>query len=469
MLEEYERLGLSNRAGETTANLEFLTKEISRIRSNLSAAEQSLVIYKGAFEIRENLRESEAKIREMEKVFLDKWPPLVQERANLVSLQKSYAEELARITDSSETEYEFWETHSEKMAQLSGSDLTSYQIRTAEARNNMLTRDFQTDTKLYDSLLAQMKRGDVESEFKQSEIAVVQPPYASDRAIGPVPMKFYVRYGILGLGGGFLIAFFLGMMDSTIRRVEDLERVANVPAFSAIPKNSKLKGSTELVPNSAPSEAFRTLHTNIILKHPKAKVILITSSIPGEGKSTVSSNLAVTASSWGWGEKVLLIDLDLRRPKIADYLKIDPNRKGISDCLKQECSVEEAIFPHETIPELSVMTAGVKRFQNGLPDDRLLSELLDILKKKYDRIIIDTAPVLAVNDTLVIAKHVDAVCLVFRMWKTPRKALVRALGHLKGNDTYPVGMVSNFMPQRKGLGQYGYYYSYSGSGYQSYS
>ena len=76
---------------------------------------------------------------------------------------------------------------------------------------------------------------------------------------------------------------------------------------------------------------------------------------------------------------------------------------------------------------------------------------------------------LAVSDTLITAKHVDAICLVFRMWKSPRRAVIRSLQQLTENGTYPVGIVSNFMKIRKGLGQYGYYYSYSSSGYRSYS
>ncbi len=466
MLEAFDQLGTESRQGESTANLEFLTKEIDRIRKNLSGSEQSLVIYKEAFRIREEMQKSDALVSEMEKKYLEKWPPLVQEKAHLEQLRKQFSAELQRITESSESEYEFWASHADKMSQLSGTDLVAYQIRTAEARNNMINRDFQTESSLYDSLLAQVKRGGVESEFDQSEFKIVQPAYANKNPIGPIPMKFYVRYGILGLGAGFLIAFLLGMMDSTVRRIEDLERISNAPVFAAVPKSGKLK-DIPLDSNSPAAEAFRSLHASLLLSNKEAKTLLVTSSIPGEGKSTVSSNLAATAASQG--EQVLLIDLDLRRPKVQTYLGLDPKAKGVNDCLSGQCSIDEAIQSFDKVDGFDVMTAGQLRLNNKLPDDAKISQLLERLETKYDRIILDTAPILAVSDTMLMAKHVDAVCLVFRMWKTPRKAVIRALGQLSNNGTYPIGLVSNFMPSRKGFGQYGYYYSYSGGGYGSYS
>ncbi|MEM7603343.1 MAG: CpsD/CapB family tyrosine-protein kinase, partial [Verrucomicrobiota bacterium] len=245
--------------------------------------------------------------------------------------------------------------------------------------------------------------------------------------------------------------------------------VSGVPAFGMIPKSRKLKQTPHLENGSVLSESFRTLHSNIFLKQPKAKTILVSSSVPGEGKSTVSCNLAATAASWGWGEKVLLVDLDLRRPRVGEILGINPEQKGACDCLKGLCSIDDAIVSYPNYENFDVMVGGIDRFKNGLPDDRALAELLKLVQTKYGRVIIDTAPVLAVNDTLVMAKHVDIVCLVFKMWKTPRKALARALTQLEGNSSYPAGVISNFMPNRKGLGQYGYYYSYSGTGYQSYA
>ena len=195
------------------------------LRESLTEAEQSLVIYKEALRIQEEIRDSEAKILEMEKEFLPKWPPLVQEKGHLALLQESLKIELQRIVDTSDAEEAFWAEHSETMGSMNGADLVAYQMRIAEARNNMLNRDFQTESELYESLLASAKRGDVESEYESEEFSIVDQPFATKVATGPRIRQAYIRYGVLGVGGGFLVAFILGVMDPTVRRIEDLENI----------------------------------------------------------------------------------------------------------------------------------------------------------------------------------------------------------------------------------------------------
>ncbi len=468
MLREYLELGSTKRAGDSAATLRMLSEQIDEIRGRLSKSEQSLLIYNRALQIRDAIRASEAKIREMEKVYLPKWPPLVQEKAHRQTLIQSFSEELQRITDQSEQEYAFWRDEIEKNGDISGEARFKFQLQTAEARNNMLNREHLSDTRLYESLLNKLNMGTVESEYKPSEIAVLQPPILPP---GPSPVNkltYYLKFGFLAGALGAGLALFLGTQDNRIRRLEELERVSNTKVIAAIPKSSKLNSGLVSRSNSVEYESFRTLHTNNILDVPKGKIIMVTSSIPKEGKSTISCNLAAIAASWGWGEKVLLVDFDLRKPKVHEYLKLPETTKGVGDYLKGKASINECIIQHKDIPALFIMTAGVSRFEGSLPDQESLVKMLDLLKGNFERIIIDSAPVLAVNDTLVLGKHVDEICLVFRMWKTPRKALIRSLTQLSQNNTYPFGMVGNFMPRRKGLGQYGYYYSYTGSGYQSY-
>lgn len=469
MLREYRELGSTKRIGETTANLNLLNQQINEIRTRLSKSEQSLVIYKQALQIRDEIRRSENKIREMEKVYLPKWPALVQEKKHLDSLLASFSEELRRITDQSEGEYEFWKKEIEKTGELAPESKYKFQLQTAEARNNMLNRDYDSDSKLYESLLGKLKVANVEREYKPSEVSVLEPPLlpAGPRFVNKT--TYYLKYGAIGLGLGMGLALFLGSMDTRIRRVEDLERLANTQVLTAVPKSSKLaKGLTDKT-NSAEYEAFRTLHTNNILAVPDSKVILVTSSTPKEGKSTVSTNLAAISAAWGWGEKVLIIDLDLRKPIVHKYLDLPEDTKGVGDYLIAKANINECITRHAEIPELYVMPGGATRFQGKLPDVDDLVKMLTLLKSNFDRIIVDSAPLLAVSDTLVIGKHVDEICLVFRMWKTPRKALIRSLTQLSQNETYPFGVVANFMPNRSALGQYNYYYSYASSGYQSYA
>lgn len=153
----------------------------------------------------------------------------------------------------------------------------------AEARNNMLNRDYESDSKLYESLLDKLKVANVEREYKPSEIAVLEPPVLPPGPRYVNKASYYLKYGAVSLGLGLGLALFLGSMDTRIRRVEDLERLANTQVLTAVPKSSKLAKGMADKTNSAEYEAFRTLHTNNILAVPESKVILVTSSTPKEG------------------------------------------------------------------------------------------------------------------------------------------------------------------------------------------
>tara|TARA_R110002096_G_scaffold32166_1_gene93714 strand:+ start:615 stop:2540 length:1926 start_codon:yes stop_codon:yes gene_type:complete len=468
LLEMLRESNTSSRTGASSANIILLNKEIAEIRTRLSDAEQSLAIYNQALSICTNLRETEARIIEMQKVYLENWPPLVQEKTHLELLSTAFSKELSRITKSVEYERQFWSSRGQESANLTVEELLSFQISTTEARHNMISRDFSSDSRLYEILLSKVKMGDVEMEFDQKEFAIIQHPSSNLRSIRMTKMAAAIRYGLQGLCLGLLLATIHGFLDTTIRRVEDLEKISGIPVLAAVPSSTVLKNRSKNEAHSPQAEAFRTLHASVSLSNPDAKTILVTSSIPGEGKSTISANLAATDAKSNPTEKVILVDLDLRRPKLASYLDLPTDHPGVFECLSGKSSIQDAIQRSEE-DTFDIMTAGNIKNHNVLPDEKLIEQLFEILKKRYDRIIIDSAPVLAVSDSLIIAKQVDAICFVFRMWKTPKKAIKRALAQLDKNQTYPMGVVSNFMPAKRILGQGNYYYSYSNAGYSSYS
>ncbi|MEM9282507.1 MAG: CpsD/CapB family tyrosine-protein kinase [Verrucomicrobiota bacterium] len=217
----------------------------------------------------------------------------------------------------------------------------------------------------------------------------------------------------------------------------------------------------------ATSESFRTRLPSYNLFHPEAPKIQNTRSKPPEGKSTISCHFAAAEIEADPEKQVIVVDLDLRRPRIGEYLQLDNDHPGVYEVLAGKATLKEAI--QKTDDGYDVIAAGKTPGRNVLPNEALIEKLLTVLQKKYDRIIIDSAPRLAVSDTLIISRHVDMLCLVFRMWKTPRKALSRAIGRLEQNQTLPAGVVANYMPAKKLLGQANYYYSYSNAGYSQYS
>lgn len=469
MLREYQTLGSDERGRDTDETLKLLTQQKEASGLKLAAAQRTLGIYKDALELRELIRDSERKISELEKKYLDRWPPLVRERGHKAVLVGDFVKELNRVKNRFDVEKQFWDQAESVVSAGDEEELLTFRLQTAEARNSSLNRDFDSESKLYKELDDRLKLGTAQSDYRTEEISVLEQPVA---ASGPVPVNkpsFFLKFGMLGAAIGMAISFLLGSLDTRIRRIEDLEKISNTKVLAAVPKSSKLgKGMLDRDQNIE-YESIRTLHTNSLLNAPDAKVVLVTSSTPSEGKSTISTNLAAASASWGWGEKVLLIDFDLRKPRVHEYMGLAPETKGVGDYLIAKDSINECIAKHPEVPDLYVMVGGSRRFDGGLPDVRELEKMLDLLKGSFDRIIVDSAPILAVSDTLVLSKHVDEVLLVFRMWKTPRKALIRTLTQLSQNDTYPYGVVANYMPTRLGFGRHNYYYSYAGTGYSDYS
>jgi capsular exopolysaccharide synthesis family protein len=215
--------------------------------------------------------------------------------------------------------------------------------------------------------------------------------------------------------------------------------------------------------NSSQAEAFRTLRASISLlgEEDKRRIILVTSAIPAEGKTFTSTNLAASFATQGY--KTILIDADLRRPALsASMLERDVRQnedfRGLTDVLSGLCPLDEAVRPTK-VPNLSLIPSG-RRAPN--PAELLaqggVEQLLKDLSTKYDRIILDSAPINAVSDSLAVAPLAHAVCLVLRYGKTPRRATNRALALLKKSGARMAGVIMNRMPSRRGAAYYYYYY-----------
>jgi Mrp family chromosome partitioning ATPase len=242
-------------------------------------------------------------------------------------------------------------------------------------------------------------------------------------------------------------------------------------------------------PEGAAAEAFRNLRAALSLLGPVAerKITMFTSARPAEGKSFTSANYAVTLAQQG--HRVLLIDGDLRRPSIHKiFTTIGGDRKGaepfgLVDCLVGEMTLAQAaqlVSPEQIdiAGEAIAVTGNIVTIAGGklyvLVSGRRAPNPAEILSgssfhkliaeasKIFDRIVIDSAPVLAVSDTLLMAPYIQSVCLVIRAAKTPRPAIQRALGLIRGAGARPAGLVLNRLPGTRG---YGYYYYYASPGY----
>ncbi len=271
---------------------------------------------------------------------------------------------------------------------------------------------------------------------------------------------------LAALIAGLLVGFLLELLDISVRTQSDVEEKARLPFLGAVPKfpkNRQFAGRKAYRfvienPRSPISECIRTLRTTLtyLLKSETSRVLLVTSAQPLEGKTMTSINLAVTSALAG--QKVILIEADLRRPRIKDVFKATPE-KGLSAVISGEKKADETIL--ETgIDGLKLLPCGdIPPNPTKLFQSKLFEDLLTELRSKYDLIIIDSPPVTVVTDALIIAQHVHGVIVVARANKTPLPLLIRTRELLDGVNAPILGCVLNDMTSNS-HGYYGGYYYY---------
>lgn len=331
-----------------------------------------------------------------------------------------------------------------------------------------LQREAKTDQELYQAVLTRLKETNVTSGLEKSSYRYQEEPLYNPLPVRPNKTKSMILAGFASLALGAGLVLLIDTLDSTVRTVDDAEKAFSAPVLAAVPEGKLdgiLPGQTVMseAPDSPQAEAFRNLRASISLlgDEQTRRIFLITSSIPGEGKTFCSQNLAAALA--GQNLKTLVIDADLRRPALSaalipqDERRAD-NYRGLTDVLSGQCAVAAAIRG-TGMANLSLLPSG-RRAPN--PSELLaqydLGGLLDGLLKEYDRIVIDTAPVNAVSDALSIAPSVHAVCMVLMYGKTPRRAVTRALSVLQKTGARIAGLVMNRMPANRGASYYYYYY-----------
>jgi polysaccharide biosynthesis transport protein len=373
-----------------------------------------------------------------------------------------------------------------------------------------LARQAETDRALYESVLRQIKETSLTKDVKTNAVSVIEHSPLPHFPVSPRPTRT-IMLGLLGgLAIGLAFVFGADALDRSIKTVDQAETALGLPVFAAVPdttdegpvsrlkRRSKAFGSSNYrvvveTPESPAAEAFRNLRAALSLLGPEAerKVSLFTSAVPNEGKSFTSANYSLALAQQGY--RVLLIDGDLRRPnmhKIFRFPEANTSNNseqdtppGVTDCLVGEADLASAarvIPPGEiqlvdedieltgkiltsTGGQLSVL-AGGRRAPN--PAEILagpfFGQLIAEAAKLFDRVVIDSAPILAVSDTLLMTPHVQTVCIVIRAAKTPRPAVRRAITLLAKSGIRPAGLVLNRLRRSRGVG---YYYYYASHGY----
>jgi succinoglycan biosynthesis transport protein ExoP len=359
-----------------------------------------------------------------------------------------------------------------------------------EIEYNRLARSKNNTERLYSLVLERSKESDLTGMMRFNNIRIVDAPVVPRSPIRPnVPASVAVGL-LLGLGLGLGAAFGRESMDRTVKSPEDLEREVGFPLLGLLPeidsaghshspprrrRGTKRPSSDEPVeltvyrePTSGLAEAARALRTNIIFMSPDKpqRRLLVTSAGPAEGKTTVACCIAIAMAQAG--QRVLLVDCDLRRPRLHRVFS-RVNDAGVTNVL-MDLDMLDRLKLETEIPNLSLLPSGpiAPSPAELLHSDRF-GELLAELERRYDRVIIDSPPVVPVTDAAILSKRVDGTVLVVRAFDTRRELARRAVRNLQDVDANVVGTVLNALNPGRGTGyqQYYYYHYYGKSGYAS--
>jgi exopolysaccharide transport family protein len=344
---------------------------------------------------------------------------------------------------------------------------------------SLLKRDLDSNRQLYEGLLEKLKEAGVSAGLRSNNFRIVDVARVPTAPIEPNIPRNLTFALMLGLTSGVGLAFLMEGLDNTVRTTEQAQMISGLPPLGMIPLGSRstreganakrlvIASSKEVVelitqvrPQSQMAESYRALRTSLLLSNLGAppKVIMVTSALPQEGKTTTSINCAVVLAQKGI--RVLLIDADLRRPSIHKTLGMGP-RSGLSNVLTGSATLEQAITRSSILPNLDVLPAGTPPPN---PAELLAStnmrDVLEQLREHYDHIVVDTPPTLSVTDAVVLSPRADAIVLVIRSGQTTKQALRRSRDILAQVNAKVSGVLLNAVDLSSP--DYYYYYEYQG-------
>ena len=324
-----------------------------------------------------------------------------------------------------------------------------------------IQRQQQIKEQLYLYLLQKREETSIALAVTPSNAKVIDAAYSRGNIVSPNKWFLYMLSLVLGFFIPVAFIYVLDLFDTKVQDVDDLKKL-NIPYLGYIPSSrSREKMVVKTNSRSVISEAFRSIRTNITFllanKQTEGKVVFVTSSFSREGKTFVSINLAcITAAS---GKKVLLMGLDLRKQNLLDYLGLTKQR-GITDYLvNRDARLQDLIMPVADIPNLYVLPAGDTPPNPAelLMSDRM-NEIFEQVRKEYDFVVVDTAPVALVSDTVIAAPNADAVLYIVRSGVTEKNSLLFPLSYYKEGKLPNMAFILNDM---RNFSRYGYSYAYS--------
>lgn len=456
MAQAYISSQLEARVAMTEQAASWLTERLSALKTSLDLSEQKLQVYREQNDLVKT-GDTEGVLALNAQQLQDLSERQIQGQFKLSEVSKRYGPKHPAYVQAK------LELDEAELA-LKQARKTAIAVARKEFRLQELMREAETNRNLYDTFFTRIKEANQARQLETANARVVDTAVVSSIPVKPNKTLTMALAFVLSLMLGVLLAFLLDYLDSTFKGAEDVEVRLGVPMLGLLPI-AKGKKKTDFAQPifledgmQGFAEAMRTVRTGVILSSIDSphQIVVVTSSVPGEGKTTTSLNLAL---AMGQMEKVLLIDADMRRPSVAKACGIPGASPGLSNLVAGSADMQQCIH-HLPDGNIDVLTAGlIPPNPLELLSSKRFREVLTHLSEQYDRIVIDSAPTLAVSDALMLATMANAVIYVVKSDSTAFHTARTGIQRLQRVSAPLAGVVLNQVNFTK-ASKYGSYYGY---------
>jgi len=413
--------------------------------------------------------------------FGPQYPDVVAAKAQLTEVNRAIRKEVANLQEQLREQYLAAQRGEDLLKKTeTGAEADAFKQLGAAAELVALQEEVESGQRLYEDLERKLKESSVMAGLKSTQVDIVTKPYTAARPAEPNTMIFAVVTFFFGSVGSISAAMLRERADRTLKNAYEVEEAIRVPVLGQVPhqlmnqiapspaNGTRVPATPVRVfsllqnnPKSRLTESFRSLGSSLMLSSTRRpKVILVTSALPGEGKSSISLGLATILTQKK--ARVLLIEADMRRPVFQRSFDTISRKTGLATYLSGTSSFEEAAYHPAEVPSLTILPAGpIPPYPAELLDSRVMADLLDRGREEFDFVVIDTPPLLSVSDALPLTVQADAVLLAVRSRLTRLHALLDTHHLLLRSGKSISGVVLNDVSDLDG-GQYyyGYYNSY---------
>lgn len=456
---------------ETDARLSIARSQLARGSNGEDVGESlnSPVVQ----QLRKQRAEQSAKVADLSGRYGDRHPDLLKAKRELADIDDQIQAEIKRIISSLEAKAQVARQRTGSMAgSVASSKSTLAGNNRAGIRLGELERKAEAVRTLYESLLARFKQTSTSQGIEQADARVVSAAKIPSAPSYPRPTLNLALGMVFAVGAGIAAVVLAEILMAGVFTEDEVERRLGLPYLGAVPLLSSCVDDPKIVRNQNPpdyllakplssfAESLRKLRAAVLFSKvgETVKVIAVTSSLPGEGKTTTSFALARTLAIAG--ANVIVVDCDLRQSALNRFLPHVPT-VGLLEVLNGVSTLEQAIYTDSSGAKVLPLAKSAYTPRDVLGSAAML-RLLQDLRQRFDVVLLDTAPLLAIADTRILAPHVDAVVMLARWKKTPVKAITSAISLLQGRGVFIAGVALTQMDlkaqSRYGYGDANYYY-----------